>query len=76
MGLLPAMYTEWTVLDTETQALKLCRAKNQREALRKGLELGVFPQTTNHVRPREIQQSSSNEIMSVEEFQDLIEQIT
>ncbi len=70
------MYTEWVLIDTETGSVRLCTAPNQEEALRRALELGIYPQDTNHVKPRLERPESDNEIMNVEEFQEVLDQIT
>lgn len=70
------MYTEWVLIDTETGSIRLCRAPDQEEALRRALELGIFPQDTNHVKPREEHPESDNEVMSVEEFQKILDEIS
>ncbi len=66
------MYTEWLLIDSDTGSFRLCTAPDQESALRRALELGVYPQNTNHVRPRLQRDESDNTLMSVDEFQEIL----
>lgn len=60
-------YTEWIIVDG-SGTFKLHESANQRDAIIFGLNNGLRPESTNDVRPRQVQGGSSNRLMTPSEF--------
>lgn len=70
------MYSEWTLIDSETDRLKQCQAYNQKDAIRKSISWNIIPRKTDDVRLRIPRNTSDNTIMGSEEFDQFMDQIS
>lgn len=70
------MYTEWILFDSETDRLRLCEAYDQRDAIRIAISQNILPRKTDDIRPRSSRKASDNTVMSPEEFQSFIDQLS
>lgn len=70
------MYTEWLLIDSERDRIRFCRARNQRDAIVEAISHDVIPRKTDDVRPRIANPESDNKVMSPEEFQDFIDELS
>ena len=65
---------EWILFSSESQELRICRAEDQREAVKEALRRGMYLGDTHDVRPRVA--SEELELMSNQDFFDYIDSLT
>jgi hypothetical protein len=65
--------TEWILYDSDTQRLRVCHARTQKEAIQKALERNIIPRSTDDIRPRV--GGATKKLMSPEEFEEFIQKI-
>lgn len=66
----PGIEPEWVVYDSETDDMTRVHASTHREAIRKGLGMGVRPRTSMDVFPRN--RDSEVEVMKPREFKEFM----
>lgn len=70
------MYTEWMLFDPETEKMRSCRAKDQKDAIRKAISKNIIPGKTDDVRPLVPHAKSNNTLMSPEEFREFMNSLS